>query len=50
MLNTFDFLVALTGRSVSVLGDEMALVALTLRLQAAGARPYAVGGSRLNEG
>jgi MFS family permease len=49
MLNTFrplarnrDFLVALTGRSASVFGDEMALVALTLRLQAAGARPYLV--------
>jgi MFS family permease len=49
MLNTFrplarnrDFLVALTGRSVSVFGDEVALVALTLRLQAAGARPYLV--------
>src|SRR5215469_6298198 len=49
MLNTFrplarnrDFLVALTGRSVSVFGDEVALVALTLRLQAGGARPYLV--------
>jgi len=49
MLNTFqpvaknrDFLIALTGRSVSVFGDEVALVALTLRLQAAGAHPYLV--------
>jgi MFS family permease len=49
MFNTFrplartrDFLVALTGRSVSVFGDEVALVALTLRLQAAGAHPYLV--------
>jgi MFS family permease len=49
VLNTFrplaknrDFLVALTGRSVSVFGDEVALVALTLRLQAAGAHPYLV--------
>ena len=49
MLNTFrpvarnrDFLVALTGRSVSVFGDEVALVALTLRLQAAGAHPQEV--------
>ena len=37
-----DFLVALTGRSVSVFGDEVALVALTLRLQAAGGHPYLV--------
>lgn len=49
MFNTFrplarnrDFLVALAGRSVSVFGDEVALVALTLRLQAAGAHPYLV--------
>jgi MFS family permease len=49
MFNTFrplarnrDFLIVLAGRSVSVFGDEVALVALTLRLQAAGARPYLV--------
>ena len=38
-----DLLVALTGRAVSTFGDEVALVALTLRLQANGARPYEVG-------
>lgn len=38
-----DFCVALTGRLVSTFGDEVALVALTLRLQADGARPYEVG-------
>jgi MFS family permease len=47
MLNIFaqrrDFLVALSGRVVSMFGDEVALVALTLRLQADGARPYEVG-------
>ncbi len=37
-----DFLVALAGRAVSMFGDEVALVALTLRLQAAGAHPYVV--------
>ena len=37
-----DFLIALTGRSVSVFGDEVALVALTLRLQASGGRPYLI--------
>jgi len=34
---------ALVGRMVSTFGDEVALVALTLRLQADGARPYEVG-------
>jgi MFS family permease len=38
-----DLLIALGGRVVSTFGDEVALVALTLRLQADGARPYEVG-------
>jgi MFS family permease len=38
-----DLLIALTGRTVSTFGDEVALVALTLRLEADGARPYEVG-------
>src|SRR5215469_7539719 len=38
-----DLLVALAGRAVSTFGDEVALVALTLRLQADGSRPYEVG-------
>jgi MFS family permease len=38
-----DFLVALAGRVVSAFGDAVALVALTLRLQADGAHPYEVG-------
>lgn len=38
-----DLLIALAGRAVSTFGDEVALVALTLRLQADGARPYEVG-------
>jgi MFS family permease len=38
-----DLLTALAGRAVSTFGDEVALVALTLRLQADGARPYEVG-------
>jgi MFS family permease len=46
MLNIFsdrrDLLIALAGRMVSTFGDEVALVALTLRLQADGARPYEV--------
>ena len=37
-----DLLVALAGRMVSAFGDAIALVALTLRLQADGARPYEV--------
>ena len=37
-----DLLIALAGRMVSTLGDEVALVALTLRLQADGGRPYEV--------
>lgn len=37
-----DLLTALAGRAVSTFGDEVALVALTLRLQADGARPYEV--------
>ena len=38
-----DFLIALVGRMVSAFGDGVALVAMTLRLQADGARPYEVG-------
>jgi MFS family permease len=38
-----DLLIALAGRAVSTFGDEVALVALTLRLQADGAPPYEVG-------
>ena len=38
-----DFLIALVGRMVSAFGDGVALVALTLRLQADGAHPYEVG-------
>jgi MFS family permease len=37
-----DFLIASAGRCVSAFGDEIALIALTLRLQAAGARPAAI--------
>ncbi len=37
-----DFMTALAGRSASRFGDELALVALTLRLQASGAHPYQV--------
>jgi MFS family permease len=47
MLNIFrgnrDLAVALAGRMVSTFGDGVALVALTLRLQADGAHPYEVG-------
>jgi MFS family permease len=38
-----DLAVILGGRTVSTFGDGVALVALTLRLQADGARPYQVG-------
>ena len=38
-----DLNIALAGRVISTFGDEVALVALTLRLQADGARPYEVG-------
>lgn len=38
-----DLVIALVGRMVSTFGDGVALVALTLRLQADGARPYEVG-------
>lgn len=38
-----DLITALAGRMVSTFGDGMALVALTLRLQTDGARPYEVG-------
>jgi MFS family permease len=38
-----DLIVALTGRTVSRFGDGVALVALTLRLQEDGGRPYQVG-------
>ena len=37
-----DLFIALAGRMVSTFGDEVALVALTLRLQADGGRPYEV--------
>jgi MFS family permease len=37
-----DLLISLVGRMVSTFGDEVALVALTLRLEADGARPYEV--------
>jgi MFS family permease len=49
MLNSFrplarnrDFLVSLAGRCASRFGDVVAAVALTLRLQSAGAHPYLV--------
>lgn len=46
MLNSLpsrrDLAVALTGRMVSTFGDGVALVSLTLRLQADGAHPYQV--------
>ncbi len=38
-----DLLIALGGRTVSTFGDGVAVVALTLRLQADGAHPYEVG-------
>ena len=38
-----DLVIALAGRITSTFGDEVALVALTLRLQADGAQPYEVG-------
>src|SRR5215471_1677364 len=38
-----DFLIALVGRMVSTFGDGVALVAITLRVQADGARPYEIG-------
>ena len=37
-----DLIIALVGRTVSTFGDGVALVALTLRLQADGAPPYEV--------
>src|SRR5215472_6490076 len=37
-----DLVIALVGRTVSTFGDGVAVVALTLRLQADGARPYEV--------
>jgi MFS family permease len=47
MLNIFtgrrDLVVALTGRMVSTFGDGVAIIALTLRLQSDGSRPYQVG-------
>jgi MFS family permease len=45
MLNIFanrDMTLAVFGRMVSTFGDGVALIALTLRLQADGARPYEV--------
>ena len=38
-----DLVISLVGRAVSTFGDGVALVALTLRLQADGAHPYEVG-------
>ncbi|HST18644.1 MAG TPA: MFS transporter [Gaiellaceae bacterium] len=38
-----DLVIALLGRTVSTFGDGVALVAVTLRLQADGAHPYEVG-------
>ena len=38
-----DLVIAMAGRMISTFGDEVALVALTLRLQADGAKPYEVG-------
>jgi MFS family permease len=38
-----DFLIALVGRMVSAFGDGVALVAITLRLQADCAHPYEIG-------
>jgi MFS family permease len=38
-----DLAITLVGRSVSTFGDGVALVAVTLRLQADGAHPYEVG-------
>lgn len=38
-----DFLIALVGRMISTFGDGVALVAITLRVQADGAHPYEVG-------
>jgi MFS family permease len=46
MLNIFrnrDLAIALVARMVSTFGDGVAVVALTLRLQADGAQPYEVG-------
>lgn len=37
-----DFLVSVAGRCASRFGDEVAIVALTLRVQEAGGRPYLV--------
>jgi MFS family permease len=42
LLSNRDFAVAVAGRALSVLGDEVALVTLTLRLQETHARPYLV--------
>jgi MFS family permease len=38
-----DLVISLVGRAVSTFGDGVALVALTLRLQADGGHPYEVG-------
>jgi len=38
-----DLFIALAGRTVSTFGDGVALIALTLRLQADGAHPYDIG-------
>ena len=37
-----DLIVALAGRTISKFGDGVALVALTLRLQADGAHPWEI--------
>ena len=38
-----DFVITVVGRMVSTFGDGVALIALTLRLQADGAHPYEIG-------
>jgi MFS family permease len=43
ILRRRDLLISLVGRAVSTFGDGVALVALTLRLQADGAKPYEIG-------
>ncbi|HEY1919207.1 MAG TPA: MFS transporter [Streptosporangiaceae bacterium] len=42
LLGNRDFAIAVAGRALSVLGDQVALVTLTLRLQETHARPYLV--------
>lgn len=42
LLRNRDFVIALAGRGASMFGDEMAVIALTLRLQAGGAAAWQV--------